>query len=128
MSSDLRYLSLDDLLALTVDLGVGPVRDFGLLDSAAHRPQSEYFGTDSYPTVALKAAALPHLLVKNHALIDGNKRLAWHSAVVFADLNGFEPKLTVDQAYELVMAAAQGQIDVAEISERLQLRAKRQTN
>src|SRR5680860_1724684 len=71
MSSDLLYLSLDDMLTLTVDLGVGPVRDIGLLDSAAHRPQSEYFGTDSYPTVALKAAALLHSLVKNHALIDG---------------------------------------------------------
>lgn len=128
MSPDLRYLSLDDLLTLTVDLGVGPVRDIGLLDSAAHRPQSEYFGTDSYPTVALKAAALLHSLVKNHALVDGNKRLSWHAMVVFADLNGFEPELTFDQAYELVMTAAQGNMSVAEIAERLQLRAKVQEN
>lgn len=124
MKPAIHYLSLDDLLTLTDDLGAGPVREIGLLDSAAHRPQSDYFGEESYPSIELKAAALLHSLVKNDALVDGNKRLAWHAAVVFADLNGYEPDLSHDEAFDLVMSAAQSQVDVPEIAAALRLRPR----
>ena len=70
------YLQLEDLLALMEELGVGPVRDLGLLDSAAHRPQTSLFGEDAYPDLHTKAAVLLESLTRNHALVDGNKRLA----------------------------------------------------
>ena len=100
-------------------LGAGPVRDVGLLDSAAARPRSSAFGEDAYPTLHTKAAALFHSLVRNHALVDGNKRLAWLATTVFLELNGEEVTVTDDEAFELVMAAAEDQIDLATIAARL---------
>ena len=102
-------------------LGIGPIRDVGLLDSAINRPRSSAFGEDAYPSLSLKAAALVHSLTKNHALVDGNKRLAWLGTVVFADLNGSFPKLSDDEAFQLVWDIASSTIDVATITERLSL-------
>jgi death on curing protein len=120
--TEVEYLDLDDLVDLVRVLGAGPVRDLGLLDSAAGRPRSSAFGADAYPTIALKAAALLHSIARNHALVDGNKRLAWLAAVVFLDLNAAEPELTDDAAFDLVMAVASGDIEVAEIADRLAVR------
>ena len=111
-----EYLGLEDLLELVRRLNAGPVRDIGLLDAAAARPQSSAFGTDAYASFELKAAALLHSIVGNHALVDGNKRLAWLATVVFAELNGRAILLTDDEAFELVMAAAAGSLDVEELA------------
>jgi death-on-curing protein len=117
--STVTYLDLEDLLTLTRALGVGPVRDVGLLDAAVSRPRSSAFGRDAYPTLTLKAAALLHSLVRNHALVDGNKRLAWLASTVFLDLNGLTVEMTDDAAFDLVMAAAAGSADLQEIAKRL---------
>ena len=122
--SQVEYLDLEDLLALVRDLGAGPVRDIGLLSSAAARPRSSALGEDAYPTIALKAAALLHSVARNHALVDGNKRLAWLSAVVFLDLNLHAPELTDDAAFDLVMDVAAGAAEVEQIAERLEVRTK----
>lgn len=116
---EVEYLDLEDLLLLTRRLGVGPVREIGLLDAACARPRSSAFGVDAYPTVEAKAAALLHSLARNHALVDGNKRLAWLASVVFLALNGRTVELSDDEAFELVMEASQGRLDVAEIARRL---------
>jgi death on curing protein len=117
--SQLDYLDLEDLLELTRRLDAGPVRDVGLLESACARPRATVFGSEAYPSLPLKAAALLHSLVRNHALVDGNKRLAWLASVVFLDLNGHRVTIDDDTAFELVMAAAEGRIDVEEIAEAL---------
>lgn len=117
--STVEFLDLEDLIELVRRLGVGPVRDIGLLDAAAARPRSSAFGSDAYPTLELKAAALLHSLVRNHALVDGNKRLAWLATVVFLDLNERTVALDDDEAFTLVMEAAGGMLDVEEIAERL---------
>lgn len=117
--ADLTFLDLEDLVELTRALGAGPVRDLGLLDSASARPQSSAFGVDAYPTLELKTAALLHSLARNHALVDGNKRLAWVATVVFLDLNGVTVGLADDDAFTLVMDVAQGQAELAEIADRL---------
>jgi death on curing protein len=114
-----EYLDLEDLLELVRRLGVGPVRDLGLLDAAVARSRSSAFGTDAYPTLELKAAALLHSVVRNHALTDGNKRLAWLATVVFCELNGLTISLDDDEAFTLVMTAAAGDLDVDEIAARL---------
>jgi len=112
----IEWLTLEDLLYLAEDITVGPVRDIGLLESAAARPATTLMGADAYPRIDLKAAALFHSLVCNHALVDGNKRLGWHATVVFLALNGHEPDLSQDDAFELTMAVASGALrDVAEI-------------
>jgi death-on-curing protein len=74
---EVEYLDLEDLLGLTRALHAGPVRGLGLLDAACARTRSTAFGTDAYPTLKVKAAALWHSLARNHVLVDGNKRLAW---------------------------------------------------
>lgn len=116
---DTVYLDLEDLVALIGALGAGPLRDIGLLDSAAARPRSSAFGSDAYPTLELKAAALLQSIARNHSLVDGNKRLAWLAAVVFLDVNGVTVEMDDDAAFELVMDAAQGLVDVSEIAERM---------
>ena len=119
--SDIEYLELEDLLALVRALGTGPVRDVGLLDSAAGRPRAQAFGEDAYPTLEFKAAALLHSLAGNHALVDGNKRLCWLATVVLLDLNGHAPDLDDDSAFQLVMDVAAGVADVEEIADRLRI-------
>ncbi len=114
-----EYLDLEDLLELVRRLEVGPVRDVGLLDAAVARPRSSAYGSDAYPTIEEKAAALLHSLVGNHALGDGNKRLAYLATVVFLDVNGVEVMLTDDEAFELVMRAASGDLHVDEIAQQL---------
>jgi death on curing protein len=117
--TDVEYLDVEDLVQLTAGLGAGPVRDIGLLDSASARPRSSVFGEDAYASIELKAAALLHSICGNHALVDGNKRLAWLAAVVFLDLNGRRITLSHDEAFDLVMAVAEGAPDVPEIAVRL---------
>jgi death-on-curing protein len=114
---EIEYLDLEDLLTLVRKLGAGPVRDIGLLDAAVARPRSSAFGADAYPT--LKASALLHSIVRNHALVDGNKRLAWLAAVVFLDLNGRPVEMDDDDAFGLVMETAEGRLDLEDIAARL---------
>jgi death-on-curing protein len=116
---DVEYLNLDDILGLVRALGIGPVRDVGLLDSATARPRSSAFGEDAYPTITLKAAALLHSLVNNHVLVDGNERLAWLATVVFLDLNGLTPALTDNEAFDLVWEVAASSVDVEGIAAKL---------
>jgi death on curing protein len=117
--SELEYLDLEDLLTLIRALGVGGVRDIGLLEAACARPRATAFGADAYPTLPMKAAALLHSLGRNHALADGNKRLAWLATVVFLDLNGHHVALADDDAFSLVVGVAEGRVDVEEIAEHL---------
>lgn len=124
MSDDapaVEYLSLEDLLGMVKNLGAGPVRDLGLLDSACHRPQAGFFGQDAYPTLAGKAAALMHSLACNHALVDGNKRLALLATVVFLRINGYDLALTDEEAFDLTLSVAAGNLDADGIEKRLRL-------
>lgn len=114
---EIDCLSVEDLLEIAagvIDHVV--VRDAGLLAAAAARPQMTVFGDDAYPTFEDKAAALLHSLVSNHALVDGNKRLAWSAARVFCLLNGRDLSYSVDEAEDLMLSAASGQLDVPQIS------------
>jgi death-on-curing protein len=116
-----EYLNLEDLLDLVNTLGAGPIRDLGLLDSACHRPQASFLGQEAYPTLTGKGAALMHSLAGNHALVDGNKRLALLATVVFLRINGYVLDLTDDDAFDLTMSVAAGQLDADGIQKRLRL-------
>lgn len=119
---DVEYLDLDDLLTLATALfgDPAPIRDLGLLSAAVARPQTTAFGEDAYPDLWSKAAALLHSIVKDHALVDGNKRLGWTACAVFLDLNGIDPTTaTNDAVVDLVVHVAAEPIDVHELTERL---------
>lgn len=84
-----EYLDLEDLLVIARRT-IGDdtmVRDYGLLQSALARPRASVFGEDAYPDLFVKAAALMHLLARNQALVDGNKRLAWTACRTFLAVN-----------------------------------------
>jgi len=114
---ELDYLTVEDLLQIAAGV-IGEVagRDAGLLAAAAGRPQLTVYGDDAYPTHEEKAAALLHSLVRNHALVDGNKRLAWAATRVFCILNGRDLAYTVDEAEHLMLAAATGELDVPQMA------------
>lgn len=113
----LDYLAVDDLLEIAAGvLSETSVRDRGLLASAAARPGTTVFGSDAYPTFAGKAAALMHSLARNHALVDGNKRLAWSATRAFCLLNGRDLRYAIDDAEQVVLAVAAGTRDVADIA------------
>ena len=113
------YLSLEDLLTLAGDLGVGPVRDLGLLGAAAHRPQVELYGEQAYRDLDTKAAVLLESVVRNHALVDGNMRLGWLATVVFYGLNDVTLDAPDDDAYELVMAVGRSEPTVEAVARAL---------
>lgn len=117
------YLDVDDLLHIAGRvLPQLELRDVGLLEAAAARPRATAFGEDAYPSVHDKAAALLHSTVRNHALVDGNKRLGLAAVIAFYGMNGHRLTLTNDEAYDLVMAIASGDLDdVHLIAERLTL-------
>jgi death-on-curing protein len=113
-----EYLRLEDLLDLCADLGL-LVRDLGLLESAVARPRTSLFGKDAYPTLESKTAALLHSIVKNHALVDGNKRLGWAGAMLFLDIKGHTSGLTQQQATDLVLQVAGSNVEVGWIASEL---------
>ncbi len=115
----MRHLGLEELVQLA-DLAVGgraEIRDLGLLASAAARPAAGFGDFEAYPTLVEKAAALMHSIVRNHALVDGNKRLGWVATVVLLDLNGIRLDVEDDDAYDIVIAVAEGRVDVPEMSQ-----------
>ncbi|MEU2876844.1 type II toxin-antitoxin system death-on-curing family toxin [Streptomyces sp. NPDC007070] len=108
------YLSAEDVLAiaaLAVDDQDVVVRDAGLLESAVHRPSASMFGQEAYPDLLDKAAALLQSLAINHPFVDGNKRTAWTSCVVFLALNDVQLRPDIDAAERLVIAVATGATD-----------------
>ncbi len=58
-------------------------------------------------------------LARNHCLIDGDKRLALAATAVFCEINGWPVTMTDDEAYELTMRVAQGQVEVPDIAKAL---------
>ncbi|MHB8450993.1 MAG: type II toxin-antitoxin system death-on-curing family toxin [Mycobacteriales bacterium] len=112
------YLSVADLLEIAAGvLDEVLVRDIGLLASAAARPSTRVVGDDAYPTFAGKAAALMHSLARNHALVDGNNRLAWSAARALSLLNGRDLRYEVDGTEAFVLQVAAGTLDVHAITE-----------
>lgn len=96
------------------------LRDEGLLDSALNRPRQLF--TYGQPDLAALAAAYAFGLAKNHAFVDGNKRVSLSTTLTFLDLNGFD--VAGDDADMLAtwMALASGQMDEGDVADWLRNR------
>ena len=85
------------------------IREEGLFESAVMTPFQSFGGVELYPTVEEKAARLGYGLIKNHCLIDGNKRTGAHAMLVLLALNNVELKYTQKDLYETIIAVAAGE-------------------
>lgn len=102
------------------------VRDTVLLQSALERPAATLFGRDAYPDAYAKGAALLHSVVRNHALLDGNKRTGWVLCVLFFQFNGYEEHYDEDAMFDFILAVAAGEIeDIGDIAQQLSIWFKR---
>ena len=109
----MKRLSKEQILMLHSQLieeygGSDGVRDYNLLDSALENPFHSFGGEELYPTLQAKAARLGYGLIKNHCMIDGNKRIGTHAMLVFLAINGIELDYTQKELYETILAIADG--------------------
>ena len=116
----MKKLSKKQILMLHTQLiqqtgGSEGVRDYNLLDSALETPFQSFGGDELYPTIQAKAARLGYGLIKNHCMIDGNKRIGTHSMLVFLALNGIELKYMQKELYETILDVAAGKIEYEDL-------------
>ena len=102
-----QVLMLHERLIQTTGGSLG-MRDEGMLDSALSNPFQTFGGEELYPSIQAKAAQLCYGLVKNHSMIDGNKRLGTHVMLVFLALNGYELSYSQDELSTTILALASG--------------------
>lgn len=93
--TDPKFLSLDDVLLIHEEQldafgGLNGIRDEGLLESAVMTPQASFGGEYLHSDLFEMAAAYAFHIAENQPFLDGNKRTALNSAMVFLELNGFE--------------------------------------
>jgi death-on-curing protein len=105
------YLEIEDALQVIDRYGFH-IRDLGLLASALARPGTTVMGTEAYPRLPMKAAALLESVARFHPLIDGNKRTAWTLMVLMLWINGYRHDFTTDEGFDLVVGVAAGKTDL----------------
>ena len=88
--------------------GADGIRDLGLLESGLARPINK-FGYGESDLAAL-AAAYAFGIARNHPFVDGNKRAAFASIIVFLGLNGFDFDVPPEQATAMILALAAGEV------------------
>lgn len=116
----MRKLSKEQVLLLHTQLieefgGTDGVRDYNLLDSALETPFQSFAAEELYPTIQAKAARLGYGLIKNHTMLDGNKRIGAHAMLVFLALNGIEMKYTQKELYETVLSVAAASLEYEDL-------------
>jgi death-on-curing protein len=95
------------------------LRERPLLESAVATPQSSFGGSSPYADTIEIAAAYLYYLCSNHPFVDGNKRVALGSCLVFLQLNGYKP-MPDNQVWEtLTLAVAAGALSRKEVTARL---------
>lgn len=104
-------LSKKQVLALHSQLiaetgGTDGIRDDSLLDSALNAPFQSFDGVDAFPSIVPKAARLGYGLIKNHAFVDGNKRIWAHVMLVFLALNKIELEYTQTELSDTILKVA----------------------
>ena len=111
----MRFLTLAEVLDLQRRVieqsgGATGVRDLGGVESAVAQPQMTFGGEELYPTLESKATALCFSLVMNHPFVDGNKRIGHAAMETFLVMNGFELVADVDDAEEIFLTLAAGDL------------------
>lgn len=118
----MRRLSVEHVIEMHSEIvaetgGDKEIRDKGLLESAVNAPFQSFGGYDVYPTIYQKAARLGFGLAQNHAFIDGNKRIAAQSVLVFLALNGIEIDCTEFELFSVFLSLASSEITFEDLTD-----------
>jgi len=95
--------------------GIKGIRDIGLLESALNRPFSTFEGNEFYKSITEKASVLLESLVKNHAFLDGNKRIAYYVYRAYLLSNGFDIEASQIEKYNFVISIAESKVELPDI-------------
>lgn len=96
--------------------GLDGIRDESLLDSAINAPFQKFDSQDLFPTIQQKAARLGYGIIKNHAFVDGNKRIGVHTMLVFLAINGIELDYTQEELYSIILDIADDKLELADLT------------
>ena len=111
-----QYLQIEDALVQVKAFGFF-VKDPGLLESALARPRTTVFCEDAYPSIQLKAASLMHSIIKNHPMIDGNRRSSWLLMVTFLWINGYRHNMSTKIGFDLTLGIAESRYELEQAAE-----------
>ena len=111
--SEPRWLELNIVLDIHAEQlalfgGADGIRDLGLLESALARPINKFAYGES--DLAVLAAAYAFGLARNHPFVDGNKRAAFASIIVFLGLNGHDFDVPTENATAIILGLAAGEV------------------
>jgi death on curing protein len=120
-----EYLDLADYIAIAAAVTgldedtIIKIADVGLADSALHAPAAGFGDSEFYEDFIDKAAVLIVRLARNHALPDGNKRVAWVALRIFVEINGWswQRRPDPDAAEATVVSIASGEMNEAQTAD-----------
>ncbi|MBI4051508.1 MAG: type II toxin-antitoxin system death-on-curing family toxin [Elusimicrobia bacterium] len=110
---------------LEISGGSPGVRDLGLLESAVYRPQASFGGSDLYPDLFSKAAALGYSLIKNHPFVDGNKRTGFEAMRLMLRLNRWDIRAREEEKFRFVLDIACNKMDEHAMAQWLEKRKRK---
>ncbi|MBM7573426.1 type II toxin-antitoxin system death-on-curing family toxin [Aquibacillus albus] len=120
--NEIIYLTTNQVIAInTVQIRLySPgepmgVKDPTLLDSAINRPKQSVFGSDAYPSIYEKSAALFESIAKNHAFHNANKRTALASFIVFLKINHYRWTMGIEEEQDFTVDAVNHKYTFEEI-------------
>ena len=116
-----RFLTMSEVLTILQDQirrysGKYGVRDISLLSSAIVMPESTFGGKFLHKDIYEQAAAYAFHICQNHPFLDGNKRTAIASALVFLEINGISINDPNEELYGIMMKVANGKLGKQEIA------------
>ena len=119
-----EFLSLEDVLLIHDEQleaygGIQGIRDKGLLESAVMSAQASFGGKYLHADLFEMAAAYAFHIAENQPFLDGNKRTALVSALVFLDINGFEILDAEMKLYDAMIAIANKEMDKYDLADLL---------
>ncbi|ADQ44929.1 death-on-curing family protein [Caldicellulosiruptor kronotskyensis 2002] len=115
-------LSIEDVLLIAKKLierfgGTFGIRDKGLLESSLNNAFQTFDGEELYKTDVEKIAVISYSIIRNHPLIDGNKRLGISVLLILCKLNNIILEYTREGAVDLAIRIAEGSIDIEDVVE-----------
>jgi death on curing protein len=118
---EILFLTLAEVIEIHTDqieryVGSSGIRDINLLSSAVAMPYASFHNKFLHADIFEMAAAYAFHISQNHPFVDGNKRTALATALVFLELNGISLSDPEERLYDVMISLASGNIDKARLA------------